>query len=300
MKYKTSKKIPNNGERYEPKKIVVSIRCNDECKNGHDTFAITGELWEVGDTYRRGPSTCGCIHNEIIKYYPEFQLLVDLHLSDGNGLPMYALENGFYHLQGVQGVAAYDHTCTLEYFAEYMRISIQKAQALVDHCHRKIEFALFVKAMEPIYLQEATDAKQMIQALINGEATPERTPTQDTTTADVLTYTHETSEDAQSEVRKAIEAEKIRKAQEARKEIEDTYDKKRKKALAQYQIDLWVLENAPQFRGNVIYYEHIPRVCFGWYKPLTKAQYDQLLDLMPEFNWPYELRGEKGVLNQIG
>ena len=39
----------------------------------------------------------GCDHDTIKRVFPELRPLVALHLADADGLPMYALENGFYH-----------------------------------------------------------------------------------------------------------------------------------------------------------------------------------------------------------
>src|SRR6187431_1139451 len=79
--------------------IYVSIRLNDECKNGHQDFSITGNLYEADKPKIDRYNICGgCIHDEIIKFYPEFKQFIDLHLSDYEGIPMYAVENGFYHL----------------------------------------------------------------------------------------------------------------------------------------------------------------------------------------------------------
>jgi hypothetical protein len=50
------------------KVIIANIRLNDECKNGHQDFAITGEIYLAGK-----PSTdaiclgMGCVHDEILK-----------------------------------------------------------------------------------------------------------------------------------------------------------------------------------------------------------------------------------------
>lgn len=86
--FKATKMI---GER---ERLNVSIRLDDEHNNGHQDFAITG------DTILNGRfDTGGCIHDTILKHFPELQQFVDLHLSDYSGAPMYAIANGFYHLK---------------------------------------------------------------------------------------------------------------------------------------------------------------------------------------------------------
>lgn len=81
------------------KKIVVKIRLNDECKNGHQDFAITADIYEEAKNRSCVWSSGGCQHDEILKYFPEFKIFIDLHLSDYLGAPTYAVANGFYHLK---------------------------------------------------------------------------------------------------------------------------------------------------------------------------------------------------------
>lgn len=95
------------------KKIVVNIRLNDECKNGHQDFAITADIYEKKGNGQYYWSCVGCCHDEILKYFPKFKIFVDLHLSDYNGAPMYAVGNGFYHLQNRDK----------QYVIKYLRIS---------------------------------------------------------------------------------------------------------------------------------------------------------------------------------
>lgn len=42
----------------------------------------------------------GCMHDEIMKRFPELAPLAALHLSDDRGVPMYAEENGWYWFAG--------------------------------------------------------------------------------------------------------------------------------------------------------------------------------------------------------
>jgi len=57
-------------------------------------FSITGETKEMG----------GCIHDLILEHFPHFKPFVDLHLSDLDGVPMHAEENGFYWLSKLAGI----------------------------------------------------------------------------------------------------------------------------------------------------------------------------------------------------
>ena len=74
--------------------MTVEIRYDDECDNGHNTFAITGTIKRLS----RGiyHTICaGCIHEEIEKYFPEFKHLIKWHLCNSDA-PMYYLENTLY------------------------------------------------------------------------------------------------------------------------------------------------------------------------------------------------------------
>lgn len=56
------------------------------------------------DQHRTGhPNQCqsgGCMHDEVLKHFPKFADIVALHLSDIDGVPSYAAENGWYRLAG--------------------------------------------------------------------------------------------------------------------------------------------------------------------------------------------------------
>ena len=72
-------------------KITVELRFDDECKNGHESFAITADIRENGREYMGG-----CCHDEIAKHFPELAHLVKWHLMSTDG-PMHYVENTMYH-----------------------------------------------------------------------------------------------------------------------------------------------------------------------------------------------------------
>lgn len=71
------------------KSIKATIRWDDECGNGHNSFSVTGS---IGTNGRDG---AGCIHDEISKAFPEFSHLIKWHLM-GSDCPMHYLSNALY------------------------------------------------------------------------------------------------------------------------------------------------------------------------------------------------------------
>lgn len=76
------------------KKIIISVRFDDNCRNGHNSFSITGEIWS--SLVRGDCETCGCIHEEIAKHFPEVAHLIKWHLVSTDG-PMHYPGNALYH-----------------------------------------------------------------------------------------------------------------------------------------------------------------------------------------------------------
>jgi len=70
--------------------LRVELRFDDSCKNGHETFAITGTLREG---FREVAG--GCLPDEIAKTFPEFEPLIKWHLCSTDG-PLHYLANACF------------------------------------------------------------------------------------------------------------------------------------------------------------------------------------------------------------
>lgn len=84
------------GKKYE---IVATVRHDDECGNGHNTFSITGEAKMLGG--RHGQTIGGCIHQEVAQAFPELAPFIKWHLVSTDE-PLHYVANGLYWL-GWQG-----------------------------------------------------------------------------------------------------------------------------------------------------------------------------------------------------
>jgi hypothetical protein len=95
-------------------------------------FSVTGET----------KHSCGCLHDEILKSRPDLKPLVDLHLSDLDGVPMHAEANGWYWLAEAAGInltygpKQSPETC-LKHFCDHCRISNEEAEIIIERIKEK-------------------------------------------------------------------------------------------------------------------------------------------------------------------
>lgn len=78
----------------KPATIKATVRYDDECGNGHNSFSITGEIWLKGKT--SDCETCGCIHEDIAKHFQELAPLIKWHGVSADE-PMHYVANTCYH-----------------------------------------------------------------------------------------------------------------------------------------------------------------------------------------------------------
>lgn len=89
------RKYSEGGARYV---IRFEARFDDNCRNGHNDFAITGEVWAAthgGRKIGRDMVAGGCIHEDIAKHFPEVAHVIKWHLT-GEAGPMHYAANAVY------------------------------------------------------------------------------------------------------------------------------------------------------------------------------------------------------------
>lgn len=76
--------------------IYVTIRFDDECKNGHQSFSITADVYTAESRRQRDIAAGGCLHEDIAQVFPELVPLIKWHLTSTDG-PMHYVANTVYH-----------------------------------------------------------------------------------------------------------------------------------------------------------------------------------------------------------
>lgn len=95
VKQLVKENVTVNGQKY--KKVVCNIRYDDQCNNGHNSFAITGEFYEnQREINLNDPAMCGCCHDELARVFPAIKHLIKWHLVSSES-PMYYIANTTYH-----------------------------------------------------------------------------------------------------------------------------------------------------------------------------------------------------------
>lgn len=96
-------------------KIVLKARLSDPCRNGHNDFAFTADVYKkIGSSERFSEISAGAIFTKekillICKFFPDVVKFLPLHLADEYGRPMYYVENAVYlfKTEGVKSGADY-------------------------------------------------------------------------------------------------------------------------------------------------------------------------------------------------
>lgn len=182
----------NNGWFKRGGIICVTAGLSHLRGNARPYFSVTADI-----AYSRAhsPRGCGCMHDEVLKYWPTLAPVVALHLCDDTGMPMHAEANGWYSLAGYyrtddtyhagnsprqiykDGVYIGHRLPTpdecLAQFAEHVRVSVDDARTLAQtwecredwHASRRW-FGEWLTTQTERYATEARNACALLDTLI--------------------------------------------------------------------------------------------------------------------------------------
>ena len=96
INYSSVKEFAPRTINFNGRSIIVraKVRYNDSCRNGHNTFSITGEYLDR-TSQNWANSSGGCIHDEISAAFPELKKFIKWHLTSSDG-PMHYVANSIY------------------------------------------------------------------------------------------------------------------------------------------------------------------------------------------------------------
>lgn len=163
-------------------KLAVTACLEHIQGNARPHFSVTAELAD-----KRGRCiAAGCLHDEIRRYFPSLEPIIELHLSDDLGVPMHAEANGWYWLAGALGGmgekyhggnsphAMKSKEECLEIFAKHVRIPLDYARgvalAVKEDTNPRQIFAEWIRAQAGRWKQEAEQGIALLERLRNPEA----------------------------------------------------------------------------------------------------------------------------------
>lgn len=272
LRYNLTKVYTENGETF---RINVKIQLTDECKNGVCSWSVTADIDRNGRYYEYSG---GCCHKEILKHFPEFKKFVSLHLCDCYGAPLYAVENGFYHIKNSSKETAID----------YLRITENEYNALFAAEDKQyFKYLLYTLGIVRRWDEEAKEAIKELEALtgckwVNPYEYEEEK-------RNIKMFTDEEAAEMnrrldsgyyEPEAIQARKEEAVRKAYEKKRaEIIKRCSDKVKKEENERDVLLYILDSGLSV-DNVIYYPHTNKVVFNWKEYSEKVSQEDFIDFV--------------------
>lgn len=287
--YKTSKLIKSGTQ-----KIYVSIRLNDECKNGLKDFSITGDIYKGESKADKNHLMGGCIHDEISKYFPEFKVFIKLHLADYEGIPMYAVENGFYHLTNGFNNTPINSPKFKAEFCECYRIT-EKQFEVLSQSKNKLQYAVNLEKLSILkqWKTEAKEAIELLEALTNSSFLVDSKKTQ---------YHAPTPEELKEEEEKQSNGYYTKEAEQEREKAKQNLKLKKLEAERDAEIEKHNLEfevkkqvllvGGTKALDNCIFYNHTKTLSFNW-KSWDKLDSETVKELINKLELPEGVKVEE-------
>jgi hypothetical protein len=275
LSYTASKNYVENGTTY---RIDVKIQLTDECKNGVCHWSITADIYGKRQNGRFVWCSGGCCHNEISKHFPEFSKFVALHLSDCYGAPLYAVENGYYHMKN----------SSKETVIDYLRITETEYNLLCQSGDKQhFKYLLYAMGIVNRWNEESKAAIKDLEALTGNEwVNPYE---YDKERKHIEAFTDEEAAEFNERIEsgyytpEAIQARKKAESRRAyevkRAEIISDYEKEVSRLEEEKTVKLYILDSGLSI-DNVIYYADRKEVVFNWLEYGDKISQEIFIDFL--------------------
>lgn len=284
--------------------LIIKIRLNDECKNGHQDFSITATAWEKGKPHNdRNFLYGGCSHEEVLKAHPELQIFANLHLCDYSGVPMHCNANGFYHLKnGFNNTPAASAEFATE-FCKYYRVTpeqfdvLKGAEDIEHYAYLLLSLNVLeqweIEATKAMLLLEEWTGKKFVCDSVRSNfdgLTPEKIIQIEARIKEGY-YSPEALQARASEKAKA-------KLQKKFDDIKSDMDKTIAKAKAEYNVNFAVLKGGLP-PDNFIYYSHTNEAVFNWNtssynRAITQDEFDLFMSTLDMAGLPEGIKFKLG------
>lgn len=244
-------------------RMSVTVKLADECHNKHCDFSITADVYLISYDDNEGPFVCGgCCHDLIARHFPELKKFIPLHLCGHEGTPLYAVENGIYHIV---------HS-TPKVAKEYLRITDDEFMTLSKYIEDKTAFAymLFSLGIVDRWKKEADELIAYLEAKCGYEWENPYSPEVERfrlflKPEDKKLVEKRLSENYYSDAN--IKARRDKAIADARQkmydEVNKEYEEATKTARIKRDVKICIL-NAGLKIDNVIYYNHSNELVFNW------------------------------------
>jgi len=263
--------------------MFISIRLNDECHNGHQDFAITADIYEKGKPHTdRYCFMGGCCHDEIIAAKPELKIFVNLHLCDYAGIPMYAVENGFYHLRNGFNNTKPEEPKFVEEFCSYYRVT-EKQFNVLQQSENKLQYALNLQNLGILnqWKVEADKAIKLLEKFTGNEFICDSKKTQYNAPSRDEILQEEVKQIDGYYSPEAKQARENEKAEAIVQSIENERNEKIKAINLEFDTKRAVLAaGGEEGLENCIFYNHTKTLCFNWksYDMISETKYNQIIE----------------------
>lgn len=296
--YAPTKFYKHGGKKY---KISAVASLNDDCHNMTHHFSITGDIYEEGENNRWEFCSGGCIHDEIVKHFPELKKYIPLHCSNYLGQPSYPEANGQYHIR----------RSTKEVAMSYLRCSEQELSNLFLASHESerpyFKYLLFKLGLVARWKEEADEFIAFLEQKMGKQWENPYKPEEERF---VLRLSDEEQRNVELKITEGFylpesiakrQEERVRLANEKiRNEVLKEYEEKVRKAKEQRDVMLYIFDNGLPI-DNVIYYDHSKEVVFNWMEyrdKISKEQFDEFVNKLDYSRLPEGIKFYFGKKNK--